>query len=230
MDEILTSDSPSSSSSISTTTIPSSQEQQQGHQSPSFLTIPLEIRLQIYAYLLLASSAPASYSHFYTTKIYTPILLASRLTNHEATPILYRHNTFTAHPSLLASFPRLRAAFPPITQPYPVSLIRRFHLTLRLDCDPGFTADAATAAFSGRDALTLHLTQSSFLGVGCANLRLFEGVRGVRRVKIGGSTTGFEAYIAWLEGVMMADKGVDVGVFVEEGPSVVERLAIRFYV
>lgn len=197
-----------------------------------FFSIPLEIRLQIYAHLLqLPDYHPHSPSDGQSSQqAYASILRTCRLVNYEATHLLYAGNAFIAHPSLLASFPRLRPHLAPVSQPWPLACIRRFHLTLRLDNDPPFTAAAATEAFSGVDELTIYLAQSSFLAAGCANLRLFEGVRGVGRVRIEGSTTGFEEYVEWLEGVMRSGAGCDAGKFVAHGPSLVELLAVRFNV
>lgn len=192
--------------------------------------MPLELRLQIYTYLLqLAPYTPHANRHDACTP-HASILRTCRLINAEATPLLYALNTFIAHPSLLTTFPRLRPHLTPVSQPWPLGQIRRFQLTLRLDIDPPFTAAAAEAAFSGVEELTVYVTQSSFLGVGCANLRLLEGVRGVKSVRIAGSTTGFEEYVAWLEDAMRTECGTDVPKFVAQGPSVVDLLSIRFYV
>lgn len=215
--------------SISTTAV-SSQAPQMG-----FLTLPVELRLEIYAYLFHL----CPYSRFGPSRSNkeeensphgAALLRTCRLIHEEATPFLYADNTFIAHPSLLASFPRLRPHLSPVSDAGALSRIRRFDVTLRLDCDPPFTADAAVASFSGVDELVIHIVQASFLAVGCANLRLFEGVRGVAAVSIVGSTTGFEEYVAWLRGVMTAPIGADVGKFVPQRPSLVDLLAIRFYV
>lgn len=190
-----------------------------------FLTLPLELRLQIYSYLLhLPPPTPLS-----SPTIHAPILLTNHLIHAEATPLLYAENTFIAHPSMLTSFPRLRSYYPPIRCAEPVRLIRRYHLTVRLDCDLPFTKEAATEAFSGIEALELYLVQSVFLGVGGTNLRAFEGVRGVGRVVITGSTTGIEGYVEWLRGVMQSERGVDVKEFErsEEEDDIAVRLNVH---
>jgi hypothetical protein len=182
------------------------------------LLLPVELRLQIYTYLLadqIDSSRLTSKPIVATkpTPINASILLVNRQLNHEATPFLYSQNTFLAHPSLLTTFPRLHPSLPPIREPSVLSLIRRVHLTIRLDIDPVFNAEAARATLSDLEELTIELAQGYFLGAGCQNLRALEGVRGVKRVRICGSTTGFETYLGWLRGVMMSEPGAEVEKF-----------------
>lgn len=233
----LSSPSPSySSTSFSTRSLPTPAEPipQQPKPQPSagLLTIPLEIRYEIYAYLLHVPSYSRFTSPSSSSKdaVHTAILLANRQINREATAFLYEDNTFLAHASLLTSFPRLRPNAPPVCSAEVVPRIRRFHLTLHLDCDPAFDADAAEKSFSGLDELTIHLVQASFRSVGCANLRRFEGVRGIGRVAIVGSTAGFEEYLTWLRNAMMSEPGSQVDKFVPSGPSVVELFSIRYYI
>lgn len=78
---------------------------------------------------------------------------------------------------------------------------------MRLDCgSPPWQGDDVTKAFSGAEELTLCVYRAMFIGgVGVDVLRRFEGVRGVRKVKISGCISGFEGYVRWLEGVMMRD-------------------------
>lgn len=64
------------------------------------------------------------------------------------------------------------------------------------------------------EGLEVEVTQSSFRGAGEGVLGAFEGVRAVRRARVGGSV-GRE-YAGWLEGVMMMGVGVEVGKW-EEG-------------
>ncbi|CRK23788.1 hypothetical protein BN1723_013125 [Verticillium longisporum] len=80
--------------------------------------------------------------------------------------------------------------------------IRRYHMRVRLDCDPAYDRDALARAFADVDELTLEVWQAAFLGADHGVLTLFEGVRGVGRVRIYGSTTGFEDYVQWLRRVM----------------------------
>lgn len=197
-----TSSPPSTSTSISTST---SQQQQQQHDHRHYAETDRQ-RLHL--------------------TVHASLLLTCRLIHAEATPILYSLNTFVAHPSLLASFPRLRPWCSPVREAPALALVRRFHLTLRLDCDLPFTRERAARAFSGADELTVEAVQSMFLGVGCANLRVLEGVRGVRRVRIMGSTTGFEEYVRWLEGCMMTPEGGEVVGFEREDEAMSHRLNI----
>lgn len=181
-----------------------------------FLDLPCEIRLDIYALLLLihppldkvSPSSPQAW-------LYPAILSTNRQIHTEGTPILYGNNIFLAHATLLASFPRLRPWYPPIRERSVLPRIRRFHIRLRLDCDLAFDAAAATAAFSGADELVVEVWQAAFQSADHGALRVFEGVRAVKTVRVYGSTTGFEDYVGWLEGVMRCggelEGGKDIG-------------------
>ena len=61
-----------------------------------------------------------------------------------------------------------------------LALISRWTLTLRLDTDPRFSAQAAKEAFSGAEFFELRVWQSMFDGCGAGVLKLFMGVRGVK--------------------------------------------------
>ncbi|GKT85127.1 hypothetical protein Ct61P_02977 [Colletotrichum tofieldiae] len=176
-----------------------------------FLDLPLEIRLDIYAHLLLHPPIDKLSPTRPVTRVHPAILSASRQTHAEGTPVLYSKNVFLAHTTLLASFPRLRPWYPPIRERSVLPHIRRFHIRVRLDCDPAFDASAAAAAFSGVDELVVEVWQAMFQGADHGTLRVFEGVRGVRDVKVYGSITGFEGYVRWLEGVMRCDAKGDGG-------------------
>ncbi|KAI9158717.1 hypothetical protein HJFPF1_06715 [Paramyrothecium foliicola] len=195
------------------------QPQRPTPRSP-FLALPLEVRLEIYSYLLhLPPYCPHQHHRPGAARVHPGLLLANRQVNAEATPLLYAHNTFVAHPTLLASFPRLRAWYHPVREAAVLARIRRFHVRLRLDCDVPYDRGAVAAAFSGLDELTIDLVQAVFMGVGCANLTRFDKVRGVARVTIRGSTTGFEDYVAWLQGAMTTTPGAAVADFVPSGPA-----------
>lgn len=96
-----------------------------------------------------------------------------------------------------------------------VALIRQWYLHARLDCGPFWTAETVRQALTGAEALELEVSQSQFRASGPEVLRLFEGVRGLRRVRVWGSTTGLEGYVAWLEGVMRLPVGSEVAPYVE---------------
>jgi hypothetical protein len=227
----LTSDS-TSSSEASTTLHPPAEPHLLQQPSAGFLTLPIEIRYDIYARLLCVPDYSSFSPSHVTSKdtVHANILLANRQINNEATAFLYHDNTFLAHPSLLTSFPRLRPHTHPVTSSAVLPRIRKFHLSLRLDCDPNFDAAAAEKSFSGLDELTVHVSQTSFLGIGCANLRRFEGVRGIGRVAIVGSTTGCEEYVAWLRDAMMSEPGTQVAEFVPTEPGAAYEPSIWFHV
>ncbi|KAK7443867.1 hypothetical protein Landi51_08826 [Colletotrichum acutatum] len=175
-----------------------------------FLELPCEIRLDIYALLLLIhppldkvnTSSPQA-------RLHPAILSTNRQIHTEGTPILYGSNIFLAHAKLLASFPRLRPWYPPVRERSVLPRIHRFHVRLRLDCDPAFDAAAATAAFSGVDELVVEVWQAAFQSADHGALRVFEGVRAVKTVRIYGSITGFEDYVSWLEGVIRCGDGLE---------------------
>lgn len=174
----------------------------------SFTCLPPEIRLQIYSYLLLlppyTRRSPASEA---PPPIHAAITLTSRLVHAESSPVLYAKNTFLAHPDLLTSFPRLRASYQPVKEASAISHIRRVYLVIRLDTDLRFTRDAAARMLSGLELVVIDVVQAMFMGVqGCENLRVLEGVRGVKEVVFRGSTTGFETYLEWLRRKMESDE------------------------
>ncbi|KAI1126066.1 hypothetical protein F5Y10DRAFT_220661 [Nemania abortiva] len=123
-------DDVSGDDSISPPPLPSTPiESQLQHQPPTFLNLPLEIRLEIYSYLLTAQSTPSppppslppidttsptlpsSYSSSSpslsssSSPLHPSILRTCRQLHAECIPVLYGTNTFLAHTSLLATFP-----------------------------------------------------------------------------------------------------------------------------
>lgn len=188
-----------------------------------FMDLPVEIRLDIYNYLL---EMPAySRRRSPDAHIYPNLLLANKQINWEATDLLYSSNTFLAHPTLLASFPRLRSWYDPVKESSVLPRIRKFHVDVRLDCDLPYEKDAVTQAFSGLDELTININQAMYLGVGHGNLAKFEGIRGVKKVEFTGSTTGFDDYIKWLKAAMMSQPEDKVEDFVQETSGWAGRLS-----
>ncbi|KAI1075864.1 hypothetical protein F5B20DRAFT_368318 [Whalleya microplaca] len=188
--------------------------------SPTLLTLPLELRLEILSYLLiLPSPTPHKSTSTSTTSSPSPPTLHPAIlrTNHqlhaESLPLLYRHNTFLAHTSLLTTFPRLRSTSSPILSPHLTTLITRFRVRVRLDAAPGYDRGRATQELSGKEEVVLDAWQAVWRGSGPDVLRLFDGVRGVRRARVVGSVGGFEEYARWLEGAMMARVGERVEPF-----------------
>ncbi|KAH8179642.1 hypothetical protein LIA77_01161 [Sarocladium implicatum] len=181
----------------------------------SLLLLPVELRLEIYYYLLTPTPSAAgstSRTTLASLDIHPSILLTCRLLHQEALPILFSQNTFHAHPSLLTTFPRLLPSLSPICSPSLLPLISRVHLTFRLDTlDAPFAKEAAKASLSGLDTLTVELKSGGvFLGAGCGRLRALEEVRGVGEVNFIGSTLGFEAYLGWLRKAMMSEEGAQL--------------------
>ncbi|KAM3066613.1 hypothetical protein ACMFMG_002326 [Clarireedia jacksonii] len=181
--------------------------------SISFLDLPGEIRNQIYNDLLILP-------HIFTPRrlgsdppIYPQILRVCKQVHEEAKQILYGGNVFIAHPNLLDGWPRLRWKYDTISSQNVISYIRRYYLIVRLDCDPNFTAENAERAFSGIEELTIRVEQAEFRGSDYQVLKLFEGVRGVKKTRVYGSVTGFPKYCQWLQNAMSTPKEVEVTEF-----------------
>jgi hypothetical protein len=176
--------------------------------SLTFLDLPGEIRNQIYRRLLIVP--PLSTSRLLSNPpIYPQILSVCRKVHEEARQILYSCNTFLAHTDLLSGLPRLRLCYDTISSPTLIPLIQRYHIRVRLDCDPNFSLEKATNAFSGVEELTIEVFQAQFGSSDYKVLRLFEGVRGVKRARVYGSVTAFPEYVAWLEApIVTPEEGV----------------------
>ncbi|KAH8767739.1 hypothetical protein F5882DRAFT_413272 [Hyaloscypha sp. PMI_1271] len=187
--------------------------------SLTFLDLPGEIRNQIYRRLLILP--PLSTSRLLSNPpIYPQILSVCRKVHEEARQILYSCNTFLAHPNLLSGLPRLRLCYDTISSSTLIPLIQRYHIRVRLDCDPNFPLAKATNAFSGVEELTIEVFQAQFGSSDYKVLRLFEGVRGVKRARVYGSVTAFPEYVAWLEAAIVTPKEGVVEVF-DKGRAVI---------
>ena len=77
-------------------------------------------------------------------------------------------------------------------------MIHRYHIRIRLDCDPNFSAKAAKESFDGMDELTIEAFQAQYGSSDHGVLELFEGIRGVKQAKVYGSVTAFPEYVRWL--------------------------------
>ncbi|KAH6723847.1 hypothetical protein BKA61DRAFT_587242 [Leptodontidium sp. MPI-SDFR-AT-0119] len=181
----------------------------------SFTDLPGEIRNQIYNHLLIlpALSTPRLLGD---PPLYPEILSVCRRVHGEAKHILYGCNTFLAHPGLLGEMPRLRLYYDTIHAPNLISLIQRFHIRVRLDCDPNFSAEKAARSFTGVEELSIEVFQAQFGSSDYEVLKLFEGIRGVKRARIYGSVIAFPEYVEWLQDSMMTPQGMDVEVFDKE--------------
>jgi hypothetical protein len=179
-----------------------------------FLELPGEIRNQILRLLLTHNTpivtrsanqlAPPRPTNL---RLCPNILLTSWRTHHEGLSILYGENTFQAHPSYLTSM--LFAMDPSRPVIFCAAMIRRFHIRVRLDCDPYYDAEAVKRVFSGADSLEVEIFRSSWGLGGYDALEGYMGVRGVRKVRVHGSVG--VRFAEWLQGVMQSPEGRVIG-------------------
>ncbi|KAF3065208.1 hypothetical protein GL218_02068 [Daldinia childiae] len=197
-------------------------KEDEGKAPSPFLALPLEIRLEIFKYLLvLPSNAPSPSQKTYyqygqrrtPSPLHPAILRANRQLHAEALPLLYRRNTFLAHDTLLTSLPRLRRAYDPVLSARLSGLITRFHVCVRLDAEPVYDRAQAAMQLSNKEEIVIDAWQAVWRGSGPDALRLFEDVRGVRRARVIGSVGGFEGYASWLERAMMREPGIEIEPF-----------------
>lgn len=187
------------------------------------LQLPPEIRNQIWDLLLVQNIHLKRGTPYHTipdeskrrTRFCANVLRTCKQINAEGTPILYGENVFQAHRSLLATLPSLvlhlasdPVCCPPVTNSRVVKLIRRFHVFVRLDTDPRFSASQVEESFNGADELHIDVFQSMYGSSDFSVLKLFEGVRGVGKAKIEGSL-GDRRYADWLAGVLMLPLGAE---------------------
>lgn len=183
------------------------------------LALPAELRNEIYIHLLTSSYVPAirristrGYVSDYVLPSLrlTPALLRTcRQIYDEALSVLYGHNIFAAHPSLLASLPYLVSPRRPVTSGAGLGKIRKWYISVRLDVDPKFDAEKARIAFSGAEELEIDVFQAMYGSCDFSVLELFNEVRGVGKAKVIGST-GCASYCRWLEQSMMKLEGEEV--------------------
>lgn len=189
--------------------------QQERTPPATLLTLPLELRLEIYSYLLRVPSTPSTAKKPRRQLHASGLLRTCQQLHAECSAYLLAHNEFTAHPSLLTTFPRLLGpGGAPVRGADQIAQIRRFRVPLRLDVEAhGFDEDEAARQLSGRREVVLEVRQADWRAAGPGNLRLFERVRGVGCARVEGSTGGFEEYARWLERTMMCGPGEDIGPF-----------------
>ncbi|GAB7354187.1 hypothetical protein MBLNU459_g4739t1 [Dothideomycetes sp. NU459] len=191
-----------------------------------FLSLPPEIRNQIYMLLLsppyitlLRKISTRSLCSDYvlpSTGLCPALLGTCKQIHAEALTILYGSNTFAAHVSLLTSMPHLISPRRPVISGPGRAKIRKWYIHVRLDVDPGFDAAQAEAAFTGAETLEIDVYQSSYGICDTTVLTLFEGVRGVGHATVSGST-GCRPYCSWLEQTMMKPVAEEIQPFCEEG-------------
>lgn len=189
----------------------------------SFTDLPGEIRNEIYTQLLVI---PCCYNiRSLHNQLHPNILSTCRQVYEEARQIIYGSNTFLAHPSRLAGLPKLHT-YDFVSSPILISLIRRYHVGVRLDCDANFQAQNATDSFTGMEELTIEVFQSQFGSSDYSVLRLFEGVRGVKKARVYGSVQAFPEYVEWLQNTIQTPKDVEIEKFDKEqvGRMLAERV------
>ena len=178
------------------------------------LSLPAELRNHIWRHLLFLPppSVPVGPSAGVNARldgrVCANILQACRQLNAECAPVLYGENLFSAHNSLLSALPAFlryhtpyRAMLPPVLHGRVARLIRRYYMYLRLDVDLRFTQHDVEESFTGLEELQIEAFQSMFGAYDWSNLKLFEGVRGVRKAAVYGSV-GDGKYATWLARTM----------------------------
>ncbi|EOO02948.1 hypothetical protein UCRPA7_1545 [Phaeoacremonium minimum UCRPA7] len=184
------------------------------------LDLPVEIRLEIYSYLLVTQD----YDKLRPVpggprlSLGTPLLRTCKQINAEATPVLYGSNLLLADMRRLTKQARLRLRSRPFSDPKMLAMVRRWWLTVPLDVEePFYEPEDAGAAFANVDELVLEF-MSSFAGNGAAwrraALRPFEAVRGVKTVRIVGCPAELEVYADWLKRSMMSRQGSEMQPYV----------------
>lgn len=136
------------------------------------------------------------------------ILLVSRRTYNEASPIFYTENTFSAHPSLLTSLPCLINPQRPMRAPGLGKRICRWYVNVRLDCDARYDAEALCAAFDGVEELEIEAHEAMFRAAGPDVLLMYAAIRGVKKARVVGSVDA--TFARWLEGCVMSAPGDNV--------------------
>ena len=95
-----------------------------------------------------------------------------------------------------------------VTSKLCVGMIRRFHIRVRLDCDPYFVMEDVKRVFSGAEELEVEVFRASWGCGGYGSLDGFTEVRGVKRARVKGSVE--TEFARWLEGVMESQFGAEV--------------------
>ena len=181
-----------------------------------FHDLPGEIRNQILRELLTHTTAIITRSANQlappkpTPLNLTPnILITSWRNYYEGLSILYGENTFQAHPSYLTSV--LFAMDPHrLVVAHHAHLIRRFHIRVRLDCDPFFGNERVKEVFSGAEQLEVEVFRASWGIGGYEALDGFTSVRAVKRARVHGSVGA--KFATWLKEVMETQEGAEIRV------------------
>ena len=194
------------------------------------LQLPPEIRNQIWDLLLVQNIRLKRGIQYHTIpessrkqlRFCANVLRTCKQINAEGTPILYGENVFSAHRNLLATLPSFvlhmssdPVCCPPVTNARVAKLIRRFHVYVRLDTDPRYSPRQVEESFNGVEELHIDVFQSMYGSCDFSVLKLFEGVRGVGKVKVDGSL-GDRRYAEWLARLIELPPGTEAEPFYEE--------------
>ncbi|KAK5109268.1 hypothetical protein LTR62_007142 [Meristemomyces frigidus] len=195
------------------------------------LALPAELRTAIWTLLLVhdidheasipINQLPVDYAT-QRQRVHATILRTCKQANAEGTPILYGENIFSAHASLLATLPYFLLrhtptqviSHTPITTARVAAFIRRYYIHVRLDVDPRFTRLQVEESFMGVAELDIEVFQSMYASCDFSVIRLFEGVRGVKKAVVRGSV-GDGKYAEWLARSMMSGVADEVPAYSE---------------
>lgn len=181
---------------------------------PSFLTLPPEIRYQIYEELLVTTYILDTRFMAYTTfaSLSPQLLAVCRQIHAEAMPILYGRNTFEAHMDLLTDLPYINGFRGLIHDRDTRDLMRRFHVDL--DLWPPHCLTILEWLYMGALELTIEVYGEPELHpADYSALRRFEIVRGVKKARVYGEVSRFPEYANWLQNSMMAPLNSEVEPF-----------------
>jgi len=181
----------------------------------SFYLFPVEIRLQILRLLLIHPTAIITRSanklappYPVALNLHPNILLVSKRIYFEGYPVLYQENTFQAHPQILKLSVFAIDPARTINAAHCIALIRRWHVRVRLDCDPYYKPETVKMSFDGVEELEIEVFRSSWGIGGYESLEGFVSVRGVRRAKVRGSVG--KGFASRLEKVMQMPAGLPI--------------------
>jgi hypothetical protein len=186
-----------------------------------FLSLPAEIRNKIYR-LCLTNVVRVNTSPYRTydshneptVEVCIALLRVNRQLHDEASTLLYTLNRFQAHPSFLTDVPYLLTSSKSLHSTRYCRLIRRYHICVRLDCDPFWTTEKLVAAFNELEELVVEAWQAAYGTCGYAALRGFAEIRGVKKARVEGAVT--REFAEWLEMTMQSPMGSFVPKWKEE--------------
>ncbi|KAK8111294.1 uncharacterized protein PG998_007751 [Apiospora kogelbergensis] len=184
--------------------------------SPTLMGLPVELRLEIYSYLL---TVPEDDDHKSPSSSGTSTPTSARppMKRNPSSSACSTPKPVELYPQILRACRQTYDEARPVAAAHLSQMIRRFTLRLRLDVAPNFDAHQATALLSGLDELEVDGWQAQYLGADIGALRMLEGVRGVRRARVWAG--GYEAYALWLQNNMMKGIGEPMDEFHEESDS-----------